>query len=272
MKQVKLCLSVLLVWLLLVSCSSPTMRDGGPDRDIDVSLIPDAVPKVEPIRSAGNKSPYVVFGRTYHVLPASQGYHERGGASWYGRKFHGHKTSNGETYDMYAMTGAHKSLPIPSYVQVTNLKNGRKVIVRINDRGPFHSSRIIDLSYVAAKKLGYDQLGTSDVEVLAIDPVRFQQNSVEMPRMAYQRPKTGAPLPGKTFLQAGAFAARSSAEQKREHLAVSTSYPVEVRESRVNGRTLFKVLVGPIADQNALADMRALLLRTENLSSFVVQD
>lgn len=272
MKRAELWVAILMVWLLLVSCSSPTIRDGAPDRDIDVSLIPDAVPKVEPITSAGNKSPYVVFGRTYHVLPESRGYQQRGGASWYGTKFHGRKTSNGETYDMYAMTGAHKSLPIPSYVQVTNLKNGRKVIVRINDRGPFHSSRIIDLSYVAAKKLGYDQHGTSDVEVVAIDPVKFQHNSVEVPRMAFQRPKTGAPLPGKTFLQAGAFSARASAEEKRVSLSRSTGYPVEVRESRVNGRTLFKVLVGPIADQNALADMRTLLLRTENLSSFVVRD
>lgn len=258
--------------LLLASCSSPTMKDGPPTRAIDVSLIPDAVPRVEPITAAGNKSPYVVFGRTYHVLPDSQGYQERGGASWYGTKFHGRKTSNGETYDMYAMTAAHRSLPIPSYVQVTNLKNGRSVIVRVNDRGPFHSNRIIDLSWVAAKKLGYDQHGTSDVEVVAIDPVRFQRNSVEAPRMAYQRPATGAPLPGKTFLQAGAYAARGSAEQKRERLSRSTGYPVEVRESRVDGRILFKVLVGPIADQSALADMRALLLRSENLPTFVVRD
>ena len=144
--------------------------DGPPPRDIDVSNLPDAVPKVEPIRKAGNKSPYTVLGKTYQVLPSSLGYRERGIASWYGNKFHGRKTSNGEIYSMYEMTAAHKSLPIPSYVKVTNLDNGRTVVVRVNDRGPFHGSRIIDLSYAAAKKLDYSNKGTANVEVVAIDP------------------------------------------------------------------------------------------------------
>ena len=271
MKRAKPYLTVLLA-VLLASCSSPTIKDGAPTRDIDVSLIPDAVPKLEPITAAGNKSPYVVFGRTYHVMPSASGYREQGGASWYGTKFHGRRTSNGETYDMYAMTAAHRTLPIPSYVQVTNLKNGRKVIVRINDRGPFHANRIIDLSYVAARKLGYHEHGTTQVEVVAIDPVKFQRNSVEAPRMALQEPLTGAPLPGQTFLQAGAFASRDSAEAKRQRLSRTTGYPVVVRQGQSAGKTLFKVLVGPIADQNALADVRSLLLRTENLASFVVRD
>ena len=271
MNRVKLCLSLLLV-LLLVSCSSPTTKDGPPSRDIDVSLIPDAIPRLEPVTAAGNKSPYQVFGRTYHVLSSSSGYREQGGASWYGSKFHGRKTSNGEVYDMYAMTAAHRSLPIPSYVQVTNLDNGSKVIVRINDRGPFHSDRIIDLSYVAAKKLGYHRQGVSRVEVVAIDPVKFQHNAVETPRMAYQKPLSSAPLPGKTYLQAGAFSARDVAERKQRQLSGSTGYPVEVRQGRVGGRNLFKVLVGPISDQTALAEVRSLLLRTENVAAFVVSD
>lgn len=271
MKRVKPYLSVLVV-LLLASCSSNISRDGPPRRDVDVSLIPDAIPRLEPITAAGNKSPYQVFGRTYHVLPSSNGYRERGGASWYGTKFHGRKTSNGETYDMFAMTAAHRTLSIPSYVQVTNLENGRKVIVRINDRGPFHDDRIIDLSYVAAKKLGYDRRGVSHVEVVAIDPVKFQHNTVEEPRMAYQQPLSGSPLPGSTYLQAGAFSTREAAESKRRQLASSTGYPVEVRQGAVSGRQLFKVLVGPISDQAALADVRALLLRTENVAAFVVSD
>jgi len=270
-RRVRLYLSILLV-LLLVSCSSTTTKDGPPRRDIDVSLIPDAVPRLEPITAAGNKSPYQVFGRTYHVLPSSNGYRERGGASWYGTKFHGRQTSNGETYDMYAMTAAHRTLPIPSYVQVTNLDNGRKVIVRINDRGPFHGDRIIDLSYVAAKKLGYHQQGVSRVEVVAIDPVKFQHNAVEEPRMAYQQPLSGSPLPGSTYLQAGAFSSRDAAERKQRQLSGSTGYAVKVREGRVEGRSLFKVLVGPISDQAALAEVRALLLRTENVAAFVVSD
>lgn len=151
--------------------------DGPPPRDVDVSNLPDAVPKVELIRKAGNKSPYTVFGKTYQVLPSNKGYRERGVASWYGKKFHGRKTSNGETYDMYAMTAAHKSLAIPSYVKVTNLDNGRTVIVRVNDRGPFHGGRIIDLSYAAAKKLDYSAKGVANVEVVAIDPHTYQGKS-----------------------------------------------------------------------------------------------
>ena len=151
--------------------------DGPPLRDIDVSNLPDAVPKVELIRKAGNKSPYTVFGKTYQVLPSNKDYRERGIASWYGKKFHGRKTSNGETYDMYAMTAAHKSLAIPSYVKVTNLDNGRTVIVRVNDRGPFHGGRIIDLSYAAAKKLDYSAKGVANVEVVAIDPHTYQGKS-----------------------------------------------------------------------------------------------
>ncbi len=277
MKPVKPYLSFLVV-LLLASCASPPIKDGPPPRDIDVSLIPDAVPRLEPITAAGNKSPYQVFGRTYQVMPSSKGYRERGKASWYGTKFHGRQTSNGETYDMYAMTAAHRTLPIPSYVQVTNLDNGRKVIVRVNDRGPFHGDRIIDLSWVAAKKLGYHDEGISRVEVVAIDPVQFQRNTVELPRMAHQQteaqsqPAAVGPLPGSTYLQAGAFGTRQAAERKQRHLIDSTGYPVEIREGAGGGQTLFKVLVGPIADQASLADVRALLLSRDNVASFIVTE
>ena len=176
---------LLFIAILLQACGSSGGSKGGsygygdgpPPRDVDVSNLPDAVPKVELIRKAGNKSPYTVFGKTYQVLPSNQGYRERGVASWYGNKFHGRKTSNGETYDMYAMTAAHKSLSIPSYVKVTNLDNGRTVIVRVNDRGPFHGGRIIDLSYAAAKKLDYSAKGVANVEVVAIDPRTYQGKS-----------------------------------------------------------------------------------------------
>src|SRR5258708_3803973 len=135
----------------------------------DLSKIPEPVPRAEPKSVYGNKSPYEVLGRTYAVLPNAQGYVERGIASWYGNKFHGYTTSNFEKYDMYAFTAAHKTLPLPSYARVTNLENGASVIVRINDRGPFAENRIIDLSYVAALKLGIWQKGTGMVEVRAID-------------------------------------------------------------------------------------------------------
>jgi len=120
-------------------------KDRGPTQAMDVDHIPDAIPRYEPRTIAGNKSPYTVLGKTYRVLPDSTGYSEQGIASWYGEKFHGRNTSNGEIYDMYGMTAAHKTLLIPSFVRVTNLDNGKSIIVRVNDRGPFHDNRIIDL-------------------------------------------------------------------------------------------------------------------------------
>ncbi|HEX23103.1 MAG TPA: septal ring lytic transglycosylase RlpA family protein, partial [Chromatiales bacterium] len=155
--------------LLLSACGSLEVQDGAPDRHVDASGIADAVPKIEPYSKYGNPSSYQVAGKTYYVLDDHSGYHQRGQASWYGTKFHGRRTSSGEPYDMYAMTAAHKSLPIPSYVEVTNLDNGRKTVLRVNDRGPFIDGRIIDLSYVAAKKLGVYDTGTARVEVRAID-------------------------------------------------------------------------------------------------------
>jgi rare lipoprotein A len=156
------------VGVLVTACGN-TPHDGTPPRTLNTENIKDAVPKREPITKAGNKSPYTVLGQTYVLLPTTKGYHATGIASWYGTKFDGQSTSNGETYDVYAMTAAHKTLPIPCYVLVTNLENNRQAIVRVNDRGPFVSNRIIDLSYAAAVKLGYANKGTAYVEVAAID-------------------------------------------------------------------------------------------------------
>lgn len=144
-------------------------KDFTPLQRLNASEIADAVPRKDPITKAGNKNPYTVRGKTYHILPTHKGYKAQGGASWYGMKFHGHKTSNGEIYSVYAMTAAHKTLPIPSYAKVTNLVNGKTAIVRVNDRGPFHPGRIIDLSYAAATKLGFVNQGSTQVEVEAID-------------------------------------------------------------------------------------------------------
>ena len=162
--------SLVAVAVLVTGCAGVGPRDGGPDRPMDFSDIPDAVPKDEPRTRAGNPSSYVVNGRRYRLLDSPEGYAEKGIASWYGTKFHGRKTSLGERYDMYAMTAAHKTLPIPSYVRVRNLRNDREVVVRVNDRGPFHDNRIIDLSYAAASKLGIAQTGTGLVEVETVTP------------------------------------------------------------------------------------------------------
>ncbi|NIA01422.1 MAG: septal ring lytic transglycosylase RlpA family protein, partial [Planctomycetia bacterium] len=172
-----LCVSALAA--LLVACSSgersstsrySQAQDSAPYRAIDVSAVKDAIPRVEPKSRYGNPASYVVLGKRYTTLASSKGYKKRGIASWYGTKFHGHRTSSGESYDMYEMSAAHKTLPLPTYARVSNLRNGRSVIVKINDRGPFHENRVIDLSYAAASRLGILGKGTGLVEVEAIDP------------------------------------------------------------------------------------------------------
>lgn len=276
---------VLFVLLLaLAGCQGgssikPQQGDGAPPGDIDVSGILDAVPRHEPVTRAGNKSPYEILGKTYRVLPSARGYREVGTASWYGTKFHGRKTANGEPYSMYEMTAAHTSLPIPSYVRVTNLANGRSVIVRINDRGPFHGGRVIDLSYAAAKKLGYAGQGTARVEVVAIDPGNYQKTSVEIPRIAAVSrlppavaPATAARLPDNTFLQVGAFGSKPSAQALQQKVSQVTDYQVAVRVAHTGANTLFKVLVGPVADHNQLIELRSRLQKIEQLAPFVVYD
>ena len=182
-------ISLLAVALLVVGCANQSVtqvpknpnqgrykvtKDYGPDAVVDVSYVTNAIPVEEPLSRGGNSPEYEVLGKKYKVMTTSMGYREKGGASWYGKKFHGYKTANGEKYDMYGMTAAHKSLPIPTYVKVTNLANDKQVIVRVNDRGPFHKGRIIDLSYAAASKLSMLGNGTSQVLVEAIDPKTWQ--------------------------------------------------------------------------------------------------
>jgi rare lipoprotein A len=153
---------------LMSPCYSRTFQDGAPDFNVDAAQIPDAVPRCEVKPRFCNPSSYRVAGKTYHVLKSAAAYCERGVASWYGTKFYKGKTASGETYNVLGMTAAHRTLPIPTYVCVTHLKNGRQAIVKVNDRGPFKSGRIIDLSYVAAKKLGI--AGTAPVEVTVVEP------------------------------------------------------------------------------------------------------
>ncbi len=252
--------------------------DGPPPKDIDVDNLPDAIPRHEPITLVGNKSPYTVLGKTYQVMPSSRGFRQRGLASWYGNKFHGRHTSNGEVYSMYEMTAAHKTLPIPCYVKVTNLENGRSVVVRVNDRGPFHGDRIIDLSYAAAKKLGYSDQGTAKVEVSVIDPADYQNNTVASPQLA----PGPAMLPvakavaveqdSNTYLQVGAFSNQLAATHLSQRLAgVVTEYPVVVRQES-SPQPLFKVLVGPVTDQLKLVDLKAALGQIDNIRPFIVYD
>ena len=156
------------------ACVPVGVGSGGPELTspdgIDFDEMPDAIPQQEFKSPSGNPDTYEIEGVTYRVLDTSAGYREEGLASWYGGYFHGRRTSSGDTYDMYRMTAAHKSLPLPTYVRVTHLANGRSVVVRVNDRGPFVQDRIIDLSFAAASKLGMAAIGTARVEVVALNP------------------------------------------------------------------------------------------------------
>ncbi len=227
----------IIIVLLLAGCAGDKEKeasDGPSSRHMKPADVHDAIPKKEPLARYGNHSPYTVLGKTYTVLPSSKGYHERGIASWYGSKFHGRRTSSGEPYDMHLATAAHKSLPLPTYAEVTNLDNGRKMTVKINDRGPFHEKRIIDLSYAAAVKLGVDKTGTARVEVRAIN--------VETPRRPAVKVADG------TFLQVGAFSRRETAEELAGQMMTAQLKPVSVQKSR----GLYKVWIGPYATEQEI--------------------
>lgn len=213
-------------------------KDDGPGENPppDLASIPDAVPRTEPLHRYANR-PYTVFGKNYVPVASRQPYKERGMASWYGKKFHGQKTSSGEVYDMYKMSAAHKTLPIPSYARVTNVKNGRSVVVRINDRGPFHSDRIIDLSYAAAYKLGYIAAGSAMVEVESVEAAQASEikNTIEE--------KT-------TYIQVGAFSSRGNAEDYRERVARQLAWLTDGVQVLSIGN-LWRLHVGPYAGSDA---------------------
>ncbi|ODN67320.1 MULTISPECIES: septal ring lytic transglycosylase RlpA family protein [Methylophaga] len=248
-----LTLSVMLTGLW--SCGTVTeQKDGAPRVKPDVANIPDAVPRDEPRSKYGNPASYEVFGKRYYTLASSDGYVERGKASWYGTKFHGRRTSSGEPYDMYAMTAAHKTLPLPSYAEVTNLDNGRKVVVKINDRGPFHDDRLIDLSYSAATKLGIVAKGTGNVEVRAITQrnVTASANNASPQTVAKAIPAANtvaAPTStmGKVvlFLQVGAFSTMSRAEQIKQQVQQQIEERVHISTVERSQSPLYRVRVGP---------------------------
>jgi rare lipoprotein A len=301
--MMRLALLALGAVLLLAGCASPPAsrsgagspalsgpgdyvrpnRDGAPWWDVDVSQVPDATPMPHYGRVKAN--PYTVMGKSYYPIPDARRYVETGTASWYGTKFHGQATANGESYDLYGMTAAHKTLPLPSYVKVTNLDNGRQVTLRVNDRGPFYSDRIIDLSFAAAKKLGYAESGTARVRVEGIDPHEWWAARGEpVPNISLQSaariPTAGASnqpleqynpplaqhaaavLPtqmastvppavasGALYLQVGAFANPDAAELLRAKLSETVSVAVFVSSVLHNQQILHRVRLGPIGSQ-----------------------
>jgi rare lipoprotein A len=237
-------------------------KDDGPGDGAPANLdvLPDAAPRVEPLHRFANR-PYTVFGREYVPATSLRPYRERGIASWYGRKFHGEKTSTGETYDMYAMTAAHPTLALPSYARVTNIATGRSVVVRVNDRGPFLHDRVIDLSYAAAARLGIAQKGSGEVEVEAIIPIEGAALAAALPlppvaSAPVAAPPSGTPpteapaavpvtsADGGFVVQLGAFASSANAENFVAHLANQIApIGVEPKVRQVGG--LFRVFIGP---------------------------
>jgi rare lipoprotein A len=303
--------------LLLASCSStpppsrtvkqsgPTVKaipglninrahkDGAPWWDVDVSKIPDAVPTLHTGPYKAN--PYTVLGKTFFPIAESRQYQATGTASWYGTKFHGQNTANGEVYDLYGMSAAHKTLPLPSYVRVTNLDNNRTVVLRVNDRGPFYSDRIIDLSYAAAKKLGYAETGTARVRVEGIDPQEWwaqrgrpaplmlnepqvaqnaaptvtastgtveqwtpppQQHAAAVVPVQLEAKKTAASPASGQYLQVGAFANPDAAELLRSKLSGMVSAPVFISSIVRNQQTLHRVRLGPIGSPGEIQQVQ----------------
>jgi rare lipoprotein A len=240
----------------LSACGGNKVKGDGPPSGS--SRIPDMSGEVTPRPEArsryGNGPVYEVLGKRYTVMPSSAGYQERGVASWYGKKFHGNLTSNREPYDMYAMTAAHKTLPLPTYVRVRNLRNDKSIIVRVNDRGPFVHNRIIDLSYAAAIKLDMIKDGTSLVEVTAISfdqPAGDRPTRTSTPSAAPPVP-AGVPQPApadhQVYVQVGAFGDRSNAERRLGALSLAGIKGAFIHEERARDRVLFRVRIGPVAD------------------------
>jgi len=248
-------LAGLVILFTLASCGGRDVKDSA-----SISDMPgDAVPRLEARSRYGNGPVYEVFGQRYVVMESASGYSERGVASWYGEKFHGRLTSNREPYDMYAMTAAHKTLPLPTYVRVRNLRNNKSVIVRVNDRGPFVSNRIIDLSYAAASTLDMVKDGTSLVEVTAIsfdDPPGdhpTRQTTTPVPQPAPPAVKAAPPTPdaakpGQIYVQVGAFGSRENAERRSAELTTAHFGNVIVHADTKVSPTLYRVRIGPIHD------------------------
>ena len=248
---------ILILTLFLGACSTTRKggyySDDGPhSRPQDVSQVKEPIPRSESLSKHGNK-PYIVFGKSYHPLKDATGYSRKGIASWYGKKFHGRRTSNGEKYDMYAMSAAHKTLPLPSYVRVRNLDNNRSVIVRVNDRGPFLHNRLIDLSYAAAHRLDIIRTGTGRVEVTAITSGQRYSDRARTETIGNTAGNTG----DRIYLQVGAFSSQENASNLSSSLQTKLDQTVFVQEGQIENGTVYRVRIGPMADietGQALAD------------------
>lgn len=253
----------------LWSCGVPNNifepGDRAPGYYINTDSIPDAVPRNEPLSRRGNPFSYYVMGKRYYVMKSNAGYVERGIASWYGAKFHGRKTSSGEIYDTYGMTAAHKTLPLPTYARVTNLRNHKSVVVKINDRGPFIDDRLIDLSYAAAKKLGITKKGTAYVEIQAINtrkPESHQarDHSISTPTMKSEHSAIthDADTPSALedsdekplYIQVAAFQDQDNAKRLRYRLEQIPLSKINILKNTQDQKTIYRVRIGPVANMD----------------------
>lgn len=241
----------------------------------DLDAIPDAAPRLEPLHRFANR-PYVALGQNYTPDTELKSYRDTGMASWYGRRYHGQKTSSGEIYDMYGMTAAHRTLPIPSYARVTNPANQRSVVVRINDRGPFHPDRVVDVSYTAAYKLGILQGGSARVQVESIDP-RGQAAAPSPAPVARPKPEVAPPaVPvavaaegSGVFVQLGAFSVQDNAEQFRGKLKIElTQLGDKLQVAAADG--LFKVRAGPYTSQAEANQIAGEIRKALNINAVVI--
>lgn len=248
-------LFIALLFTHTLTLAAPQLEpsDGPPPSEIDVSHVRNPSPQYEPLSPYGNPLFYEVFGQRYYVLETSAGYQQRGYASWYGTKFHGKPTSSREPYDMFAMTAASKTLPIPCYVRVTNLENGRHVVVKVNDRGPFHDDRIIDLSYAAAKKLALLDNGTALVHVEALAPHQYvSPNKRSRHGAPKAQPQYAAAADASTqtiYLQIGAFDRLSNAHDLANEIRRVINKPVKVFQVAYDQGLMYRVKVGPLSNE-----------------------
>jgi len=238
--------------------------DGPPDSSPDPASVADAVPRTEPLSRIGN-APYTVFGDRYAPMSSVRvGYSETGEASWYGRKFHGRTTSNGEEYDMFAMTAAHKTLPLPTYLEVQNLNNGREVLVRVNDRGPFLGGRILDLSYMAAKKLGVVESGTAPIHIRVVATATGQNNS-----SAHTASGNGQPS---VFWQAGSFRLRDNADRLKGRLVQAGIPRIRIVTVEYQENRYYRVQAGPVTGTSAIQQQRTIIMKVTGTEPTAVRE
>jgi rare lipoprotein A len=280
-------LKIILISALVVQLSgclslkSKADVDGPPVYPRSVKNIPDAIPKAETKSKYGNPPTYSALGKTYKVLNSHQGFQQSGMASWYGTKFHGKRTSSGEPYDMYAMTAAHPTLPIPCYVKVTHLQNGKTAVVKVTDRGPFKGDRIIDLSYAAAHKIGVYQNGTGKVKIEVINPSQWDhelylaeatQINNQKNNLAQNKHQSKAinDAPG-LYLQVAAFNQKRNADAFADKIhELVQSYPIEIKQADAQNQATYRVRVGPFKKKQD-ANQVASLLKSKNLPAQITQ-